>query len=308
MDRLDAMKVLVAVTEAGSLSGAGRVLRLPLSTVSRKIKDLEVHLGAQLLLRASRQVALTEAGRAYAAAAQRILGEVDAAERAAAVEYSAARGDLVMSAPVVFGRMHLLPVVVAFLRAYPEVAVRLMMSDRVTHLTEDHIDVALRIGHLPDSGLKAIRLGEVRRITCAHPDWLAAHGPLAHPEDLAGQDCISFAGLADGDRWRFGGEVAVVVRARLVVSTAEAALDAAMAGLGVTRVLSYQAGPALAAGRLVEVLGGYASAPLPVSLIYEGQGVMALKLRAFLDFAAPRIRAVLGGPGAIDVDSGGPRA
>ncbi len=296
MDRLDAMSVLMAVTEAGSLSGAGRALGVPLSTISRKITDLELHLGARLLLRSSRKITLTEAGQAYAGACRRILADVVAAERAAAGEYAAARGDLVITAPVVFGRMHVLPVVTGFLRAYPDIDIRLMLWDRVAHLTDDHFDLALRIGTLPDSSLKAVRLGDVRRITCASPDYLAKQGLPLTPADLAGHVCITFTAFGEADRWRFdtGSEMqTVAVRSRLAVNTAEAALDAAMAGFGVVRALSYQARAAIAAGLLVEVLADFASGPIPVSLIYDGQGIIPLKLRAFLDFASPRIRTVL---------------
>ncbi|MEO6298767.1 MAG: LysR family transcriptional regulator [Paracoccaceae bacterium] len=296
MDRFDAMSVLMAVTEAGSLSGGGRALGVPLSTISRKITDLERHLGARLLLRSSRKITLTEAGQAYAAAARRILAEVIAAERAAAGEYSAARGDLVITAPVVFGRMHMLPVVLDFLCAYPEIDIRLVLSDRVAHLMDDHFDLALRIGTLPDSGLMAKRLGEVHRITCASPGYLTEHGQPLQPADLAGHACITFTAFGEADRWRYvkaGAEHAVAVHARLMVNTAEVALDAAMAGFGVTRVLSYQAQTALVTGKLIEILKDFASGPVPISLVYDGQGMMPLKLRAFLDFAALRIRAIL---------------
>ncbi len=296
MDRLDAMKTLLAVTDAGSLSGAGRALGVPLSTISRKIADLEAHLGARLLVRSSRKVSLTEVGQTYGAAARRILAEVVAAERAAAGEYSAAKGELVITAPVVFGRMHLLPVVMDFLRTYPDIDIRLMLSDRLSHLIEDHIDLALRIGALPDSSLMAIRLGQVRRITCATPTYLAQRGIPLQPADLSGHDGITFTAFADADRWRFGhdgNEQPVQVRSRLVLNTAEAALDAAIAGLGITRVLSYQAAAALSAGTLVEVLPDFASGPIPVSLVYDGQGIIPLKLRAFLDFAGRKIRAIL---------------
>ena len=194
MDRLDAMSVLLAVVEAGSLSGAGRKLGLPLSTVSRKVGDLETHLGARLLVRSNRKVSLTDAGRSYTAASKRILAEVSDAERAAAGEYSSVRGELVITAPVVFGRLHVLPVVAAFLQANPEITIRLVLADRIVHLVEDHVDLALRIGTLPDSSLSAVRLGAIRRVVCASPGYLSRRGRPMVPEDLAQHDCVTFTG------------------------------------------------------------------------------------------------------------------
>ena len=203
---------------------------------------------------------------------------------------------LVVTAPVVFGRMHMLPVVMDFLRAYPDIDIRLILSDRVAHLTDDHFDLALRIGTLPDSSLKAIRLGAVRRISCASPAYLAEHGRPQRPADLAMHDCITFTAFGEPGRWQFAADAtehSVAIGSRLTLNTAEAALDAAISGLGVTRVLSYQARAAATAGKLVEILADFASGPIPVSLVYDGQGIIPLKLRAFLDFVTPRIRAIL---------------
>ncbi len=294
MDRIDAMTVLVAVAEAGSLSAAGRRLGQPLSTVSRKLSELEAHLGAHLLLRGSRSVTLTDAGMTYVAACRRILGDLAEAERAAAGEYGQARGDLVVTAPVVFGRRHLVPVIAAFLLDYPAIDISLTLSDRVLHLVDDNLDVALRIGSLPDSSMVALRLGEVQRVTCASPAYLARRGVPARPEDLAGHCLITFTGLSSPDRWGFPGRD-VSLHTRLAVNTAEAAIDAVEAGLGITRVLSYQIDPLLRLGRLVTLLDDFAPAPVPVSLIHAGQGRMPQKLRAFLDFATPRLRAALRG-------------
>jgi DNA-binding transcriptional LysR family regulator len=296
MDRLDAMSVLLAVVEAGSLSGAGRTLRVPLSTVSRKIADLEAHLGARLLVRSNRRVSLTEAGRSYAAASKRILAEVSDAERAAAGEYASVRGELVITAPVVFGRLHMLPVVAAFLAAHPDITIRFVLADRIVHLVEDHVDLALRIGTLPDSSLVATKLGAIRRVVCGSPDYLSRRGRPLVPDDLTAHDCVTFSGLEATDTWLFPEgrlERAVAIRSRLAVNTAEAAIDAAVAGLGLTRVLSYQVAAALRSGQLQTVLDACAPPPVSVSLVYNGQGLLPQKLRAFLDFAAPRLRAVL---------------
>ncbi|PBB19346.1 LysR family transcriptional regulator [Mesorhizobium sp. WSM4313] len=293
MDRLDAMSLFVATAEAGSLSAAARRAGIPLATVSRKLSELEKHLGTRLLNRSTRRLTLTDAGQSYLAACRRILDEVSEAERDAAGEYSSPTGELVITAPVVFGRLHVLPVIAGFLAVYPRVDVRLTLSDRITQLVEEHIDLALRIGELPDSAMVAIRVGSIRRIVCASPAYLALHGTPTTPQDLAGHDCVTFEGLAAPAAWSFGTgktETTIPVRSRLQVNTAEAAIDAAIAGLGLTKVLSYQADAAVRAGALRLVLQPFEPPPWPVSLVHAGQGRLPVKLRAFLDFAAPRLK------------------
>ncbi|RUX20504.1 LysR family transcriptional regulator [Mesorhizobium sp. M2A.F.Ca.ET.042.01.1.1] len=293
MDRLDAMSLFVATVEAGSLSAAARHASVPLATVSRKLSDLEKHLKTRLLNRSTRRLALTDAGQSYFAACRRILDEVNEAERTAAGEYSSPTGELVITAPVVFGRLHVLPVITDFLAVYPQVDVRLTLSDRITQLVEEHIDLALRIGELPDSAMVAIRVGSIRRIVCASPAYLASHGTPEKPSELAGHSCVTFEGLASPATWSFGAgktETTIPVRSRLQVNTAEAAIDAAIAGLGLTKVLSYQADTAVRAGALRVVLEPFEPPPWPVSLVHAGQGRLPVKLRAFLDFAAPRLK------------------
>lgn len=295
MDRFEAMSMLLAVVEAGSLSGAGRVQRVPLATVSRRISDLESHLGARLLVRTNRRIGLTDAGEAFVAASRRILDDLAEAERTATGEYASPMGDLVITAPIVFGRLHLLPVITEFLRLYPRIRVRLTLADRLLHLTEDHVDLALRIGKLPDSSLMAIRLGDIRRVVCASPAYLAERGSPGTPADLAAHNIVAFSGL-DGERWGFftdGRDQQVAIRPRLAVNTAEAAIDAARDGLGLTRVLSYQIAAAERAGELVRVLDDHAPPPVPVHLVYSAQGALPQKLRAFLDHATPRLRLAL---------------
>lgn len=288
MDRLEAMGILVAVAETGSLSAAGRRLGMPLSSVSRKIADLETHLKTRLLTRASRQAALTDAGRAYVAACRRILEEVGEAERAAAGEYSAPRGELAVTAPLVFGRLHMLPVVIDFLAAFPEVDVRLFLVDRRVQLVEDHVDLALRIGPLADSALIALKVGMMRRVVVASPDYLARRGTPKSPADLAHHDCIDAAGARPTSDWAFDSRIPV--RSRLDVNTAEAAIDAAIAGVGLARVLHYQIVQGVREGKLALVLEAFEPEPWPVSLVHAGQGPLPLKLRAFLDFAGPALR------------------
>jgi DNA-binding transcriptional LysR family regulator len=293
MDRLEAMAVLLAVVEAGSLSAAGRKLGIPLATVSRRISELEMHLKARLLSRSTRQLTLTDAGRDYVAACKRILEEVNEAERAASGEYSAPKGDLVIAAPIVFGRLHVLPVTIEFLQSYPEVDVRLILGDRLVNLLEDHVDVAVRIGELPDSSLIALRVGMIRRVVCGSPGYFAEHGAPQSPGELRTHQCITFAGLMAPDSWPFkvnGADISVPIHSRLVVNTAEAAIDAAIAGIGVTRVLSYQIEDARRTGLLQVTLREFEPEPTPVSLVYTSQGRLPVKLRAFLDFAAPRLR------------------
>ncbi len=300
MDRFDAMSVLLSVVEVGSLSGAGRRLGVPLSTISRKISDLEAHLGARLLVRSTRSVTLTEAGKAYVTATRRILEEVAEAERSAAGEYAVVKGELVITAPIVFGRLHILPVVTAFLQAFPETDVRLILADRLLHLVDDHVDLALRIGALSDSSHVAVKVGTIRRVVCASPDYLARRGVPQSPADLADHGVVTFSTLDPGEAWRFGRGVSARsarLRPRLTVNTAEAAIDAAIAGVGLTRVLSYQIASAVSAGQLVTLLEDHAPDAVPVSLVYPGQGILPRKLRAFLDFAAPRLKAGLQGAG-----------
>jgi DNA-binding transcriptional LysR family regulator len=293
MDRFDAMSLVVAAAEAGSLSAAARRLKTPLATVSRKVSELEARLGARVFIRSARRLSLTDAGQDYVAACKRILDDVGEAERAAAGEYRAPRGDLVITAPVVFGRLHALPVVTEFLRAFPDIDVRLTLADRLLDLVEDRVDLAIRIGPLPDSGLIATRLGALRRIVCASPSYFAAHGEPSTPEDLARHDCVTFEGLGAPAVWTFArgkSDIAIVVRSRLIVTTAEAAVDAAAAGVGVTRVFSYQAVQAAQEGALKVALSAFEPPPWPVSLVHADRSLTPLKLRAFLDFATPRLK------------------
>ena len=296
LDRLESMSTLLAAVEAGSLSAASRKLGMPLATVSRKVSELEARLRTRLVNRTSRRLTLTDAGRSYVAACKRILEDIEEAERAAAGEYSAPRGDLTITAPIVFGRLHVLPVAMEFLKAYPDIDLRLALADRLINLLEDQVDLAVRIGDLPDSSLVAMRIGAIRRVVCGSPEYLAKRGTPKSAGDLGTHDCITFEGLASADAWTFAkgkSQASVAVHSRLLVNTAEAAIDAAIAGIGLTRVLSYQAAAAIEAGTLAVVLREFEPAPWPVSLIHAGQPLLPQKLRAFLDFAAPRLKARL---------------
>lgn len=290
------MSILVTASEAGSLTAAARRLGVPLATISRKVSALEAHLAAQLLNRSGRRLVLTDAGQAYVAACRRILEEVAEAERTAAGEYSAPKGEVIVTAPIVFGRLHVLPVVIEFLRTFPEIDVRMVLADHVMNLLDSHIDVAVRIGALPDSSLVAIRVGAIRRVVCGSPAYFAARGRPEAPADLGRHDGIIFEGMTSPGVWTFPtgkSETSVAVHSRLVVTTAEAAIDAAIAGVGIARVFSYQAAAAVRAGTLAVVLADYEPPQWPVSLVHAGHPLLPLKLRAFLDTAAPRLKARL---------------
>jgi DNA-binding transcriptional LysR family regulator len=297
MDRLEAMSILVASAEAGSFSAAGRQLGVPLPTISRKVADLEAYLNTQLLVRSTRKLSLTEAGLAYVAMCKRILEQVEEAESQASGEYTVPRGTLAMTAPIVFGRLHVVPVVNEFLARFPQINVHLTLSDHTINIVDEHIDLAVRVGALPDSTLVATKVGEIRRVVCGSPDYFAAHGVPKTPDGLADHMCVTFTALASGMTWIFNprGKATKGVRpyCRLKINTAEAAIDAAIAGVGVTNVLSYQVARAVAAGKLRLVLQDYEPDPIPVHLVHAGQTILPLKLRRFTEFAASRLRKSL---------------
>jgi DNA-binding transcriptional LysR family regulator len=297
MDRLEAMTILLAAVDHGSLSAASRKLHIPLATVSRRVSELEDHLNIRLLLRGTRKLALTDAGRAYVASCRRILEDIAEAERTASGEYHAPQGELVISVPQLIGRNHVVPVVGEFLRTYPDIRVRVQLSDRVVNLLEEHVDLAMRVGELPDSSLVAIRVGLIRPVLCASPTYLKERGTPKKPADLTSHDCVVYEAYAGGRSWEFlvgGAAQTIDVAWRLMVSSAEAAIVAAIAGAGVARVLSYQIEEHLKSRSLVKLLEGCEAKPTPLSLIYPGQRQVPLKLRAFLDFSTPRLRERLG--------------
>jgi DNA-binding transcriptional LysR family regulator len=293
MDRFDAMRTLVSAVDGGSLSAASRALNTPLPTVSRRVSDLEVHLGAQLLVRTSRKLLLTEAGEAFVAVARRLLDDLGDAERAASGEYRAPRGELLVTAPIMFGKLHVAPIIHGFLAAYPDVTVRLVLSDQVIDLVEAHVDVAVRIGRLPDSDLIARQVGHIRWVICANKDYLARRGEPAMPEALAGHDCIAFEGLQTYRSWAFKGSTtavrSIVINPRFSVNTADAVVEAAAAGLGIARVMSYQAANAISQKQLTTILRDFQTDPIPVNLVHQSQRAQPLKRRAFLEFVVPRL-------------------
>jgi DNA-binding transcriptional LysR family regulator len=296
MDRLEAMSVLLAAAETGSLSAAGRRLGKPLTTISRKMSELEAQLNVRLLNRAGRKLTLTDAGQSYAQAAKRILEDVREAERSASGEYAEPKGDLVITTSLILGRQHVLPVVTEFLKMNPGVNVQLLLSNRIANMTEEPVDLAIRVGDRPDSSLIAIHLGSTRRVVCGSPAYFREHGIPKNPVDLGKHDCVTIGGFMSPTTWTFkSGKSAmeVPVRSRLVVSTAEAALDAAIAGVGVASALAYQIPAAIKKGLLEIVLAKFEPEPMSVDMLYVGRRLMPRKLRAFCDFAAPRLKAAL---------------
>jgi DNA-binding transcriptional LysR family regulator len=283
MNQLDSLRAAIAAADTGSFSAAARALAVPLATLSRKVADLETHLGTALFVRTSRRLQITEAGQAYVTAARRVLDDLADADRGARGEYQTPRGELAIAAPIVFGRLHVLPIVNELLRTYPEITARLVLSDHYANLVDDHFDVAVRIGDLADSSLIATRVGAVRRVVCASPAYLAAHGRPRRPADLVRHACIA----TTTDEWRFA-ETTIAVRPRLIVSTAEAAIDAALAGIGIARLLSYQVDDRA----LVRILGSHEPPALPVHLV-RAPTLVTRKLRAFLDLAVSRLHAAL---------------
>jgi DNA-binding transcriptional LysR family regulator len=293
MDRLDSMSILVMVAEAGSLSAAARRLDTPLTTVSRKISNLEFYLGTQLLTRASRRITLTDAGKSYVAACKRILEDVGEAERTAAGEFTAPKGELSVTAPIVFGRLHLVPVVADFLRAYPDIDVRLTLSNRLVNLTEEGIDAAVRVGDLPDSALIATRIGAIRRVFAASPGYLEARGTPRTPGDLAGHNCVGVQGFTGSGFWSVANDAEIPIRYRLIVNSTDAASEAAKADLGIISVFSHHVASDFRNGTLVPVLPDFRRETLPLSLVRPSGEYLPVKLRAFLDFVTPLLKARL---------------
>ncbi|WP_186204757.1 LysR family transcriptional regulator [Burkholderia gladioli] len=297
MDRLEAMSIVLLTIEKGSLTAAAKALNMPLPTVSRKVTELEEYLGTKLLHRSTRKLTLTDAGQAYVESAKRIMEDIEEAERTAAGEYTTPRGDLVLTAPVLFGHMYILPIVTDFLAAYPDINVRLVLSDRNLHLYDDHVDMAVRIGTLPDSNMIATRIGAMDTLVCASPDLLAAHGMPKHPKDLEKLPCVVFAGPSTTTWWFRDSatkrDFNVNIIPRLSVTTAEAAVQAALRRTGLTRVYRYHCDVALRAGELVHVLPKFDVESIPVSLVHGERGLLPLKMRVFLDFAVDRLRSAM---------------
>ncbi len=296
MDRIDAMKVFVSAVDEGSLAGAGRRLGRSPAAVSRAIAFLEAHVGAELLHRTTRSLKLSEAGERYATACRRVLIDLEEADIAAAGERSAPRGTLTLTAPVITGEDVLRPVLDAFMNEYPAVSARLYLLDRPVNLIDEGIDVALRIAHLADSSFVAVRLGEVRRVIAAAPGYLARHPVINEPADLAKHQIIAMTHFGQ-ESWSFppldGSAVPRTVQfaPRMIVNTVRAAVASAVEGHGVVRLFSYHIADEIQDGRLQILLGEDEHPPLPAHLLAPEGRFSVPKVRAFVDFAAPRLKS-----------------
>jgi DNA-binding transcriptional LysR family regulator len=286
MDRLDTIAAFIAVCDANGFAAAARRLRVSPSVVTRQVASLEQHLGARLLQRTTRSIGLTEAGQRFLERARKLISDVGEAERAAQDERSAPSGTLAVAAPLLFGRMHVAPMLARFMQKFPQVSAELQLSDRVVNLIEDGLDVGIRIGHLPDSALIVRRLGETHRVVVAAPAYLRKRGRPKHPAELVRHDTIAFMGLVPTADWRFaenGRELSVRVTPRLVTNSGDAAVGYAIEGGGLALALSYQVRDAIARGELTEVLAPFSLPPLPIQAVYPSSRLVSTKVRAFVD-------------------------
>ncbi|KJS42049.1 MAG: LysR family transcriptional regulator [Roseovarius sp. BRH_c41] len=296
MNRLHEIEVFIAVAEAGSFARAATRLRLSPPAVTRAVAALEDRLGARVFNRTTRSVTITDVGRRFLESARRVVSDLESAEREALGEAATPQGHLTVTASVTFGRAALAPLVCEFLALYPRVTVSVLLLDRVVNLVEEGVDVAARIGPLPDSGLMARKVGTVHRILVASPAYLVARGVPMTPADLRDHAVVGFTGLMPNREWRYvnGSKVgSVALHPRFEINDAATAIEAAVLGHGITIALSYMVADLIHAGRLVPVLQAYTLPPQPVHLVYPETRLVAPKIRAFLDFAAPRLKASL---------------
>ncbi|ACL62610.1 LysR family transcriptional regulator [Methylobacterium nodulans] len=293
MDRWQAMRIFVRVADSGGFSGAARQLNMSPPAVTRAVAALEDLIGTRLLTRTTRSVKLTEAGGRYLEDCRRILADIEEAEAAAAGSYATPSGLLTVTAPVQFGRIYVLPVITEYLSRYSAVTARALFVDRVINMVEEGADVGVRIGHLADSGLTATRVGTVRRVVCAAPSYLDRYGAPKEPRDLHDHAVIGSTSVGGLAEWRFGGgrRTAVTVRPRLICTTIDAALAAAIDGHGIVRLLSYQVAPALAEGRLRTVFDDQEEEAMPIHVVSSDGRRAPAKVRAFIDLAVQRLRA-----------------
>lgn len=295
MDRFDLMTIFVAVAEEQSFSGGARRLGMSPPAVTRAIAALEDRLRVKLFARTTRYVRVTDAGNRYLDDARRIISEMDEADEAAAGVNAEPRGHLAVTAPVMFGRMYVIPGVVDYLQRYSCMEVSAIFLDRVVNLLEEGLDVGIRIGELPDSSMRTIRVGQVRRVLCASPAYIAEHGTPASPQDL-NSHCIVAAttGSWSAADWKFcigSGMTTLRVKPRLSVTSNDAAIEAAMQGMGITRLLSYQMAPFLASGQLLTILSEFETPPMPIHVVHREGRYASQKVRSFVDLMVARLRA-----------------
>lgn len=294
MDRLTEMQIYVAVAECEGFAAAARRLGVSPPVATRAVADLEARLGVKLLNRTTRYVRATDAGQRYLEDARRVLAAADEADEAAIGINTEPRGHLTVTAPVLFGRIYVMPGIVDYLQRFPATEVSALFVDRVVNLLEEGVDVALRIGELGDSSFKALRVGSVRRVLCASPDYLARNGLPANPEALTNHPIIVATNLGANIEWRFTQDakpLTVRIKPRLSVTSNDSAIEAAVRGLGITRVMSYQVAPELESGKLKIVLSEFEPAPVPIHILHREGRYAATKIRSFIDLMAERLRA-----------------
>jgi len=297
MDRLEAMRVFVAVVDAQGFSAASRALAMPLPTVSRKIAELESHLGTQLLIRSTRKVTVTDSGRRYYEDVHRILDDIGDAESQVSGEYQVPKGRLSITAPTLFGRLHVLPIANDFMKSHRDINIQLILTNHVVDLLEEHIDLSIRIGTLSGSSMIAFEVGTVRQIVCASPRYLAERRRPLSPSELARHHCITFPSADSPAEWAFkmpSGKIQhFPVQSRLTLNSIEGNVHAALQDAGLVQLYSYQAAPHVADGNLEIVLERHEIDPTPVSLIYPQGRLVPQKVKAFVDTAKPRLRECL---------------
>lgn len=293
MDRHHAMRIIVRIADVGGFAEAARQLHLSPPAVTRAVTALEDVIGARLFTRTTRSVKMTDAGQHYVEDCRRILAAIEEAEASAAGSYAKPTGLLSVTASVLFGQIYVMPIVTEFLDAYPEVTGRMLLLDRVTNLVDEGIDLAIRIGELPNSSYIAIRVGSVRRVVCGSPDYFKRHGTPGQPSDLVNHRIVAATSASTSLEWRFGKKTktAVNLKPALFCTSNEAAIGVARSGWALTRVLSYQIGPQLQDGSLRKTLEAYEEEALPVHIVYPDGRSTSAKVRAFVDFAVPRLRA-----------------
>jgi DNA-binding transcriptional LysR family regulator len=294
MDRLSAMAIFVAVVDEGGFAPAARKLQISPPVVTRAITELEDVMGVRLLARTTRVVRVTDVGARYAVDCRRILADVAESETSAAGTHAAPRGRLVVTASVMFGAMYVTPIVTEYLRRYPETDVECRFLDRVVNMMDEGVDAAIRIGTLPDSSYQAVRVGQVRQVLCAAPEYLVRRGIPLKPDDLASHDLIAALGVTPSNDWRFeheGKPMTLKVHPRLSSTSNDAAARAALDGFGITRLISYMAAPHLVNGRLKTVLSQFETPAVPVSVVHHEGRQSNGKVRAFLDLAIDMLRA-----------------
>lgn len=293
MDRFHLITVFVAVVDANGLAGAARKLNMSPPAVTRAINELENHLGLRLLTRTTRTVRVTDAGARYVQDCRRILAEMLEADESVSGMHSSPKGRLTITAPVLFGGMYVTPVVTEYLIRYPEVSASCLFLDRVVNLLDEGVDVAVRIGELPDSTMQAIRVGQVRRVICASPSYLAAHGTPTSPEDLYAHTVVSASSVTPNPEWKLmdnGAPTTIRLQPRMITTTNDSAVAAAVGGFGLTRLLSYQVAEHVRTGKLKTVLAEFEPAALPVHVVHREGRQAPQRVRAFLDLAIERLR------------------